>query len=493
MNATSVWESNVDNGGSAATTANDRTFRERRQRCTVRPDARANRCRRLCGRSRIRRAHRGPPAHRARQVGRGARGARPRRRTDLDRTPLRRHAGRPRRRVVGAESTTPCSASPGELGVATYKTWVKGAHLLVDGERTRRYTGLIPKISPLAIVTIALAQWKIDRMAKQVPVEAPWTAKRAEEWDSRSIAWWLDALGNPQRHRARPLRDGGAGPLPGRPERRVVPPPAVPRARRTAASTRCSRSRAERRRTWSTAAPGSMAKRIADDLGDAVRLNAPVRSITQHDDRVVVEAGELVISARHAVVTVPPALALEISVRAGPARRPPDALPQLDRGPGVEDARRLRRAVLARRRVQRSDLRARIGGGGHDRRVTVVGDAGRASRRSRSARPRNASTRLDPAERRRAVLDALTRPARAARRVTRRSSSRPRGVDEEWTRGCSMAHFRPGILTRYGPLLREPFGRVHWAGTETATTSHGAIDGAVRSGERAAAEILARE
>ena len=45
-----------------------------------------------------------------------------------------------------------------------------------------------------------------------------------------------------------------------------------------------------------------------------------------------------------------------------------------------------------------------------------------------------------------------------------------------------MAHFPPGILTRYGSLLREPFGRVHWAGTETATTSHGAIDGAVRSG-----------
>ena len=41
------------------------------------------------------------------------------------------------------------------MGVSTYKTWVKGAHLLVDGERTRRYTGLIPKISPLAVGTIA--------------------------------------------------------------------------------------------------------------------------------------------------------------------------------------------------------------------------------------------------------------------------------------------------------------------------------------------------
>jgi monoamine oxidase len=31
---------------------------------------------------------------------------------------------------------------------------------------------------------------------------------------------------------------------------------------------------------------------------------------------------------------------------------------------------------------------------------------------------------------------------------------------------------------------------VHWAGTEISTTSHGAIDGAVRSGERVAEEIL---
>jgi monoamine oxidase len=98
---------------------------------------------------------------------------------------------------------------------------------------------------------------------------------------------------------------------------------------------------------------------------------------------------------------------------------------------------------------------------------------------------------LDPTDRRRAVLDALTR------RLGPRAASPAEFIEtawwsEEWTRGCSMAHLPPGILTRYGPLLREPFGRVHWAGTETSTTSHGAMDGAVRSGERAAAEILDR-
>jgi monoamine oxidase len=98
---------------------------------------------------------------------------------------------------------------------------------------------------------------------------------------------------------------------------------------------------------------------------------------------------------------------------------------------------------------------------------------------------------LDPAERRRAVLDAL------GSRLGPRAASPVDFVEtawwtEEWSRGCSMAHMRPGILSRYGPLLRQPFGRVHWAGTETSTISHGAIDGAVRSGERAAGEVLDR-
>jgi monoamine oxidase len=59
------------------------------------------------------------------------------------------------------------------MGVSTYKTYVKGAHLLVGEGKTRRYTGLIPKISPPAIITLALAQTKINRMAKQLPLEAP--------------------------------------------------------------------------------------------------------------------------------------------------------------------------------------------------------------------------------------------------------------------------------------------------------------------------------
>ena len=62
---------------------------------------------------------------------------------------------------------------------------------------------------------------------------------------------------------------------------------------------------------------------------------------------------------------------------------------------------------------------------------------------------------------------------------------------EEWTRGCYGAHLGPGVWTQFGPALKEPVGRIHWAGTETAAAWNGYMDGALSSGERAAAEVLA--
>jgi monoamine oxidase len=49
----------------------------------------------------------------------------------------------------------------------------------------------------------------------------------------------------------------------------------------------------------------------------------------------------------------------------------------------------------------------------------------------------------------------------------------------------------PGTLLDFGPALREPVGRIHWAGTETSTYWNGYMDGAVRAGERASGEVLA--
>jgi monoamine oxidase len=62
---------------------------------------------------------------------------------------------------------------------------------------------------------------------------------------------------------------------------------------------------------------------------------------------------------------------------------------------------------------------------------------------------------------------------------------------EPWSLGGMIGVFAPGVLTISGHTLRQPVGRISWAGTERATAMHGLIEGAVRSGEHAADAVLA--
>jgi monoamine oxidase len=70
-------------------------------------------------------------------------------------------------------------------------------------------------------------------------------------------------------------------------------------------------------------------------------------------------------------------------------------------------------------------------------------------------------------------------------------------VTEPYSRGCYAALFGPGDWMSLGPALTDPHGlpgspaRIHWAGTETSTEFFGLMEGAIRSGHRAATEILA--
>jgi monoamine oxidase len=376
-----------------------------------------------------------------------------------------------------------------EVGVSTYKTWVKGAHLLVDGERTRRYTGLIPKISPLAIITIAWAQAKLDRMAKHVPIDAPWTAKRAAEWDSRSVAWWLERSGI-RTTIARDLFEMAVRGLFTGDLNDVSFLHLLLLVHAHGSINTLFSIEGGAQENMVEGGAGSIAQRVADTLGEAVRLNKPVRSITQREDHVLVDAGDLAVSARHAVVAVPPALALEIAF--DPVL-PDDRLTLYRNAVAGPETKTL---VVYDEPFWRAD-----GFSGQ------TSEPGSAAEVTLDASPVSGSPgviatftfgpiaervdALPEAERRRVVLDALTT------RLGPRAASPAEFIEtawwtEQWTRGCSFAHLPPGILTRFGSLLREPAGRVHWAGTETATTSHGAIDGAVRSGERAAVEILDR-
>jgi monoamine oxidase len=374
-----------------------------------------------------------------------------------------------------------------EFGVDTYKTWVKGAHLLVDGDRIRRYTGLIPKISPMAIVTIALAQWRIDRMAKKVPVDAPWTAPRAAEWDARTVRDYLDnarissTIGRDLFEMAvRGLMNGDLA------DTSLLHLLQLAHAHGGIGKLFSIEGGAQENLVAGGA--GTIARRMADELGDAIRVDVPVGSIAQRDDGVVVEAGDVTVTARHAVVTVPPALALDIAF--DPVL-PPDRAELYRKANAGPESKTL--VVYDEPFWRSAGFSGQSSQPGSASEVTLdatpVGGSPGVIASFTFGSVAERVDALDAAERRKLVLDALT--ARfGAEAATPRDYVETAWWKEPWTRGCSMAHLPPGVLTQYGHLLREPFGRVHWAGTETSTTSHGAMDGAVRSGERAAREIL---
>lgn len=65
-------------------------------------------------------------------------------------------------------------------------------------------------------------------------------------------------------------------------------------------------------------------------------------------------------------------------------------------------------------------------------------------------------------------------------------------TNEQYSGGCYTSTHGVNVLTKYGAHLREPFGRIYFAGTETAVAWSGYMDGAISAGKRAAREILHR-
>ena len=63
--------------------------------------------------------------------------------------------------------------------------------------------------------------------------------------------------------------------------------------------------------------------------------------------------------------------------------------------------------------------------------------------------------------------------------------------DDAFARGAYGGYWTQGLWTTYGPELRAPIDSLHWAGTETSADWNGKMEGAVKSGQNAVAEVLA--
>jgi monoamine oxidase len=377
-----------------------------------------------------------------------------------------------------------------ELGVATFPTYDTGAKVLHFNGRRGTYTGTIPRISPLVLADVGQAQARLEALARKVPTTAPWTAPNAERLDSQTFETWI-------RHHtatrsARKLLTLGA-------EAVFAAEPGDLSMLHVLFYSRSGNSFQRLIDTTGGAqqdrfAGGSalIAERLAltADLRDAVRLAAPVSRISVTGDKVTATTTAGDFDGRQIIVTAPPLLAGRIDYE--PAL--PHWREQLTQRTPMGSV--IKCQVIYDEPFWRADgLSGQATGDGGGSRVVFDNSPADGSPGILLAFLEGDEARRlgrEPLEvRQRAVLDSLVRyfGPRAAKAADYRERDWQR---EKWTGGCYGTLFGPNVWTRYGHALREPAGPIHWAGTETASQWSGYMDGAIRSGERAAADVLAR-
>ena len=376
-----------------------------------------------------------------------------------------------------------------ELGLERYPTYNTGHNLVHDGKSLRRYKGAIPKLSPHVLADIGQAQLRLDRMARHVPLEEPWTAKRAGAWDTQTVETWIRR--NLRTRLGREMLRLGV--------RAVFAAEAADlsllhflfysHSGGLLDSLFNVKDGAQEQRV--VGGTQLIADKIADQLGDDVRFQSPVSKITQLPSGagVVVEAAQQKVSARRVVVAIPPTLASRIEYEPGlPASR--DQLTQrMPMGSVIKCM-----AVYDEPFWRASGLTGQATDVEGPAQLTFdnsppSGKPGVILAFVEGAHARELSRR-PAAERREAVVGCIARSFGP-------DAAHPREfleldwAKERYSGGCYGALLGPGVLSDFGPALREPCGLIHFAGTETATVWAGYMDGAVRSGERVAKEIKA--
>jgi len=376
-----------------------------------------------------------------------------------------------------------------EMGVPTYAQYVQGDNVFELHGATHRYRGLIPKgLGWWALLAFGLGFARLDRMSRRVPIDAPWQARDALRLDALSFATWVGRWWNVPSRTARELLSTTVEGLFASSCAEVSLLNVLFHVHAAGGLEFQTRVEGGAENDRISGGMQAVLDRIAAQMDGAVRLGAPVRSIAQDASGVTLSGDALRVRAARAIVAVPP---WQSGVIRYAPPLPTDRALLVQRTPAgyavkvalVYDDAFWRADGLSGESVALgSPVALTIDGCGPTPPPGILHAflAGPAAQRW---------ARLDAAARRAVVLDAVARRFGAAA-ATPREYSEHCWADEEWTRGCYMAHYPPGVLTNFGPALRAPFDRIHWAGTETATRSNGFVDGAIRAGERAAEEVL---
>ena len=376
-----------------------------------------------------------------------------------------------------------------QLGVGTFPTHDEGENVIEYSGSLRRYSGTIPRINPLVLLDVERAQRKLNRLARRVPLEAPWRATHAQRLDAQTAATWMRR--NLATRSGRALLELGIEAVFAAESEDLSLLHVLFYIHSAGSLELLFDTEGGAQQDRFVGGSQLVALRMAEQLGtERLVLSAPVRRIEYGADGVAVQADGTLARGGRAIVALAPTLAGRI------AYEPPL--------PGYRDqlTQRMPLGTVGKCMAIYDEPFWRAEGlsgqGTSDTgpvRLTYDNSPPGGSPgvllgflEGRHARELG---RLTADERRAAVLGCFTRlyGPRAARPD---AYAERLWAEEEWSRGCYGCYMPTGAWTSYGPALREPIGPLHWAGAECATVWNGYMEGAVRSGQQVAREALER-
>src|SRR3954465_14975989 len=388
-----------------------------------------------------------------------------------------------------------------ELGIPTFPTYNSGNNVYIrsDGRRETFASNTPvfgtapsdPEIAPDIVTAVA----QLDSMAAEIDVKQPWAHPKAALWDSQTLDSWIRANSTGNKESLDPVA-AACEPIFGAEPREI----SLLYTLFYIASSGNEQNVGTFERNFNTQGGGQETRieggaqlisiKMAQQLGRRVIKNAPVRRIDQGRLGVRVWTDKYYVQGKRVIVAMPPATAGRIVYHGGMTdlrdqlmqRIPQGTLRKFD---AVYEQPFWRDKGLSGQCISNIgpikvtfDASPKDGSPG-----VVLGFIGGTSARQ--------WTNRSPEDRKKACLDQLQGffDDTQAQNVT--AVYEKDWAGDLWARGCPVGVPPPGTLIDFGPTIREPLGKIHWAGTETSDYWAGYMDGAVRSGERAAAEVLA--
>ncbi|GIX16280.1 MAG: putative flavin-containing monoamine oxidase AofH [Rhodothalassiaceae bacterium] len=377
-----------------------------------------------------------------------------------------------------------------DLGLRTWPLYHEGDRILMLGRRRRRYRGLIPPASPLALLELEVALRRFERMAATVDPARPWAHPRAAAWDRMTLDAWMRR--NLRTTAARRLFAIGIGAVFAAAPEELSLLHALFYARAAGGFRGLLEVEGGAQQDRVRGGVGGLAEAYAArcrEQGVEIALARPVVAVAREGAGVRVVTTRETWRARRAVLALPPNQLRRIRFDPpAPARR--DRLWQrMPAGRAIKCVAQYRTPFW---RAERLSGEA-VGGPGP---VHVTFDNTEEGGAAGLLMGFIAGPEADrwaaaaPEARRAAVLESFAAFFGPEARNAIDYADRDWGA-EEWTRGCYAALMTPGAWTALGAELRAPLGPLHFAGTETATAWYGYFEGALEAAERAAGEVAA--